>query len=54
MQEQQAQEVQIPQEDSTIYEAPAIIYEGTISTRAGSPTPVPDIFDTDQSSIFGS
>ncbi|MBK8431863.1 MAG: hypothetical protein IPL28_11495 [Chloroflexi bacterium] len=39
-----------------VYEAPAIVYEGVLSTRAGSPIP-PDpgagLFGADSSDLFG-
>ena len=39
-----------------VYEAPAIVYEGVLSTRAGSPIP-PDpgagLFGADSNDLFG-
>ena len=34
------------------YEAPAVLYEGAISTRAGSPLIVPDGNDVDPADLF--
>jgi hypothetical protein len=40
-------------EERTAYEAPAIIYEGTISTRAGSPVSNPSsVNDIDPAELF--
>ena len=40
-------------EELTAYEAPAIIFEGTISTRAGSPLGNPaGVDDIDPSDLF--
>jgi len=36
------------------YEAPAIIYEGELTTRAGSvPNPITNAFDVDPAKFFG-
>ena len=42
-------------DDRTPYEPPAIIYQGKISTRAGSPFPRPDESTTvvDPADLFG-
>lgn len=44
------------QEEVVLYEAPAIVYEGMLSTRAGSPVP-PDpgagLFGAERSDLFG-
>lgn len=53
MQSQETQVTEKEVKETVIYETPAVIYEGTISTRAGSPVPVPDIFDSAQPDIFG-
>ena len=39
----------------TVYEAPAVIYEGLLTTRAGSPIPDPDggLFGANSSDLFG-
>lgn len=45
-----------PQEenDRLPYEAPAIIYEGELTTRAGSRIPGSDVdFDVDPAKLFG-
>jgi hypothetical protein len=38
-----------------VYEAPAVIYEGLLTTRAGSPIPDPDggLFGASSSDLFG-
>lgn len=49
----QEQEVNV---EERVYEAPAVIYEGKISTRAGSPTSVDDGASghvIDPSDLFG-
>lgn len=53
MQHQETQVTEKQEKETVTYETPAVIYEGTISTRAGSPVPVPDIFNTSQPDIFG-
>ncbi|MCB0033960.1 MAG: hypothetical protein KDE51_08075 [Anaerolineales bacterium] len=53
MQYQETQVTEQKAEEIVTYETPAIIYEGEISTRAGSPVPIPDIFDSAQPDIFG-
>ena len=53
--EAKAVEVREEQEAVNKYEAPAVIYEGSIGTRAGTPVPDPtagDIFSSSSSSIF--
>jgi hypothetical protein len=40
------------QQEQETYEAPQVIYEGEISTRAGSPPPPPSI-DGDATDLFG-
>ena len=47
--ETQPNEVQNNEESTNKYEAPAVVYEGTIGTRAGTP-----VFDTEGGDIFGS
>jgi hypothetical protein len=43
------------EEKRAVYETPAIVYEGLISTRAGSPLIVPDDGEgIDPSDLFGS
>ncbi len=41
--------------DRLPYEAPSIIYEGELTTRAGSPgDPITGDYDVDPSKLFGS
>lgn len=51
MQQFETQPTEVSNNDENVknYEAPAIIYEGTIGTRAGTP-----VFDTSGGDIFGS
>lgn len=40
------------QNERAAYEAPAVIYEGVISTRAGSPVAAPDSNGVDPADLF--
>ena len=46
------EEIRTKSSSARTYEAPAIIYEGNISTRAGSPLIVPDSGDVDPADLF--
>ena len=55
MQPQESQTT-LPQPETNVYEAPAIVYEGAITTRACSPVPTgTGLFDSPESGtdLFG-
>lgn len=55
MQPQESQTT-LPQSEIEVYEVPAIVYEGAITTRAGSPVPTGSgLFDSPESGtdLFG-
>lgn len=51
---QEAQHPTVNHDNQRTYEVPAIIYEGTITTRAGSPTGGDGDSGIDPADLFGS
>ena len=46
------EDVKLEKDQQVVYETPAVIYEGVISTRAGSPIGVPSDQGVDPSDLF--